>query len=182
MWRQNANAAELKAAFGAECTSTVRTLHRGTLNVMDDTPVGGCVAPVFDVRDIGLRSNNNKRPDWRGRPELIVDGPTPGENNTHNIDKMAIARGLDKTTARVNKKRVSRTKGHLSRRTAHVRDVVREVMGLAPYEKRVIELLRNSKDKRARKLAKKRLGSFQRGKKKVDELQRVIAESRRAGH
>lgn len=29
---------------------------------------------------------------------------------------------------------------------------------LAPYEKRVIELLRNSKDKRARKLAKKRVG------------------------
>ena len=31
-------------------------------------------------------------------------------------------------------------------------------MGLAPYERRIIELLRNSKDKRARKLAKKRLG------------------------
>lgn len=45
-----------------------------------------------------------------------------------------------------------------------------------------MELLRNSKDKRARKLAKKRLGSFQRGKKKVDELQRVIAESRRVTH
>jgi hypothetical protein len=28
---------------------------------------------------------------------------------------------------------------------------------LAPYEKRVIELLRNSKDKRARRLAKKRV-------------------------
>ena len=28
---------------------------------------------------------------------------------------------------------------------------------LAPYERRVIELLRNSKDKRARKLAKKRV-------------------------
>ncbi|KAI1118915.1 ribosomal protein L36e [Nemania sp. NC0429] len=98
---------------------------------------------------------------------------------------MAIARGLDKghkTTARVVKKRVSRTKGHLSRRTAHVRDVVREVLGHAPYERRIMELLRNSKDKRARKLAKKRLGSFQRGKKKVDELQGVIAESRRAGH
>ncbi|KAI1166894.1 ribosomal protein L36e [Nemania serpens] len=98
---------------------------------------------------------------------------------------MAIARGLDKgykTTARVNKKRVSRTKGHLSRRTAHVRDVVREVLGHAPYERRIMELLRNSKDKRARKLAKKRLGSFQRGKKKVDELQSVIAESRRVGH
>lgn len=51
---------------------------------------------------------------------------------------------------------------------------------LAPYERRVIELLRNSKDKRARKLAKKRLGTFGRAKRKVDELQRVIAESRRA--
>jgi hypothetical protein len=28
---------------------------------------------------------------------------------------------------------------------------------LAPYEKRIIELLRNSKDKRARRLAKKRV-------------------------
>ncbi|KAJ6445636.1 60S ribosomal protein L36 [Purpureocillium lavendulum] len=99
-----------------------------------------------------------------------------------------------KTTARVVKPRVSRTKGHLSKRTAFVRDVVKEVAGdadmdadiasfsLAPYERRVIELLRNSKDKRARKLAKKRLGTFGRAKKKVDELQRVIAESRRAGH
>lgn len=30
-------------------------------------------------------------------------------------------------------------------------------LSLAPYERRVIELLRNSKDKRARKLAKKRV-------------------------
>ncbi|KAK6864907.1 60S ribosomal protein L36 [Apiospora arundinis] len=87
-----------------------------------------------------------------------------------------------KTTARVAKPRVSLTKGHLSKRTSFVRDVVKEVAGLAPYERRVIELLRNSRDKRARKLAKKRLGTFGRAKAKVDELQRVIAESRRAGH
>lgn len=31
------------------------------------------------------------------------------------------------------------------------------LLSLAPYERRVIELLRNSKDKRARKLAKKRV-------------------------
>ena len=31
------------------------------------------------------------------------------------------------------------------------------LISLAPYERRVIELLRNSKDKRARKLAKKRV-------------------------
>ncbi|KAI0600212.1 ribosomal protein L36e [Biscogniauxia sp. FL1348] len=87
-----------------------------------------------------------------------------------------------KTTPRVHKQRVSRSKGHLSKRTAFVRDVVKEVSGLAPYERRVIELLRNSRDKRARKLAKKRLGTFGRAKRKVDELQRVIAEARRAGH
>lgn len=46
----------------------------------------------------------------------------------------------------------------------------------------MIELLRNSKDKRARKLAKKRLGTFGRAKRKVDEMTKVIAEARRAGH
>ncbi|KAI0013474.1 ribosomal protein L36e [Xylariaceae sp. FL0662B] len=93
---------------------------------------------------------------------------------------IGINRGY-KTTARVVKPRVSRTKGHLSKRTAFVRDIVKEVAGLAPYERRVIELLRNSKDKRARKLAKRRLGTFGRAKKKVDELQGVIAEARRTG-
>jgi len=56
------------------------------------------------------------------------------------------------------------------------------IVSLAPYERRCIELLRNSKDKRARKLAKKRLGTFGRAKRKVDELTRVITESRRTGH
>ncbi|KAF4637129.1 hypothetical protein G7Y89_g944 [Cudoniella acicularis] len=100
-------------------------------------------------------------------------------------ERSGLAVGLNKghkTEARVVKPRVSRTKGHLSKRTAFVREIVKEVSGLAPYERRVIELLRNSKDKRARKLAKKRLGTFGRAKAKVDELQRVIAESRRAGH
>jgi len=53
---------------------------------------------------------------------------------------------------------------------------------LAPYERRVIELIRNSKDKRARKLAKKRLGTFGRAKAKVEEMSKIIAEARRAGH
>ncbi|KAJ1672292.1 ribosomal protein L36 [Spiromyces aspiralis] len=61
-----------------------------------------------------------------------------------------------------------------------VKSIVREVVGFAPYERRVMELLKNSKDKRARKLAKKRLGTLKRAKSKVDELTTVIAESRRA--
>ncbi|EGS17299.1 60S ribosomal protein eL36 [Thermochaetoides thermophila DSM 1495] len=97
--------------------------------------------------------------------------------------RTGLAAGINKghkTTARVAK-RVSHTKGHLSKRTAFVRDLVKEVAGsLAPYERRIIELLRNAKDKRARKLAKKKLGTFGRAKAKVEDMNRVIAESRRA--
>ncbi|KAI6249625.1 60S ribosomal protein L36 [Erysiphe necator] len=97
-------------------------------------------------------------------------------------ERSGLAVGINKghkTQPRTPKPRVSRTKGHLSKRTAFVREIVKEVSGMAPYERRIIELLRNSKDKRARKLAKKRLGTFGRAKAKVDELQRVIAESKR---
>ncbi|TKA72791.1 60S ribosomal protein L36 [Friedmanniomyces simplex] len=99
--------------------------------------------------------------------------------------RSGLAIGLNaghKVTPRQPKPRVSRMKGHLSKRTSFVRDIVKEVAGHAPYERRVIELLRNSKDKRARKLAKKRLGTFGRAKRKVDEMTKVIAESRRTGH
>ncbi|KAJ5568339.1 60S ribosomal protein L36 [Penicillium hetheringtonii] len=91
--------------------------------------------------------------------------------------------GHKTTPLNTPKNKISRTKGQSSRRTAFVREVAREVVGLAPYERRIIELLRNTQDKRARKLAKKRLGTFVRGKRKVEDMQRVIAESRRVqGH
>ncbi|KAI9208399.1 ribosomal protein L36e [Polychytrium aggregatum] len=96
--------------------------------------------------------------------------------------KSGIAVGLNKghiTTERAPRTKVSNQKGRLSKRTKFVRELVREVVGFAPYEKRVMELLKNSKDKRARRLAKKRLGTFGRAKRKVEELSNVIAESRR---
>ncbi|KAL4781208.1 ribosomal protein L36e-domain-containing protein [Aspergillus varians] len=100
-------------------------------------------------------------------------------------ERSGIAVGLNKghktTPLNTPKNRISRSKGKASRRTAFVRDIAREVVGLAPYERRVIELLRNAQDKRARKLAKKRLGTFTRGKRKVEDMQRVIAEARRVG-
>ncbi|CAG8606077.1 10138_t:CDS:2 [Paraglomus brasilianum] len=97
--------------------------------------------------------------------------------------KHCIAVGLNKghvTTARELRVKPSRQKGQLGQRVKFVRDVIREVAGFAPYERRVMELLKNSKDKRARKLAKKRLGTFTRAKRKVEELSNIIAESRRA--
>lgn len=44
-----------------------------------------------------------------------------------------------------------------SKRVKFVRDLVREVCGQAPYEKRLIELLKVQRDKRALKFAKKRV-------------------------
>ena len=38
-----------------------------------------------------------------------------------------------------------------------MRDVVREVAGYAPYERRLLELLRNGLEKRAVKFAKKKV-------------------------
>merc|ERR1711939_1292880 len=83
------------------------------------------------------------------------------------------------TTAIAQKERPSRRVGKQSKRSAFVKSIVREVAGFAPYERRVMELIRNSKDKKARKLTKKRLGTLRRAKRKVDELTGVIAEQRR---
>lgn len=61
---------------------------------------------------------------------------------------LGIRIGLEKghqTTAIPKKAKPSHLKGRLSKKTQFVRSVVREVVGFAPYERRVLELLRNSK-------------------------------------
>lgn len=75
--------------------------------------------------------------------------------------------------------KISYRKGALSKRSAFVRSLVKEVVGLAPYERRLIELIRNAGEKRAKKVAKKRLGSFGRAKAKVEEMNNVIAAARK---
>lgn len=47
-----------------------------------------------------------------------------------------------------------------SEKKTFVKSIIREVAGFSPYEKRVMELLRNSKDKKARKLTKKRVSCY----------------------
>ncbi|KAF8517767.1 ribosomal protein L36e [Gautieria morchelliformis] len=65
----------------------------------------------------------------------------------------------------------SHRKGRITPKTSFTRQVIRDVAGYAPYERRVMELLRNSK-----------LGTLLRAKRKIDELGAAIQESRRAGH
>ncbi|ODV57830.1 60S ribosomal protein eL36, partial [Ascoidea rubescens DSM 1968] len=90
-----------------------------------------------------------------------------GINKGHKVTPKAVA------------PKISYSKGKVSKRALFVREIIREVSGLAPYERRTIELIRNTGEKRARKLCKKRLGSFGRAKRKVEEMNKIIAESRR---
>ncbi|XP_054719626.1 60S ribosomal protein L36-like [Uloborus diversus] len=85
-----------------------------------------------------------------------------------------------KITKNVTAPRPSRRKGKLTKHTRFIRDIVREVCGFAPYEKRAMELLRVSKDKRALKFIKKRLGTHLRAKRKRDELSNVLTAQRKA--
>ena len=57
-----------------------------------------------------------------------------------------------------------------SKKAKFTKEVVREVAGFAPYERRLIDLCRNNLDKRALRLAKRKLGSHQRAKKKREEM------------
>merc|ERR1712189_43003 len=74
----------------------------------------------------------------------------------------------------------SRRKGIQHKHVKFVREMVREIAGFAPYEKRCLELLKVSKDKRCLKFAKKRLGAHIRGKRKREEMQSVLQAQRKA--
>merc|ERR1712072_965209 len=74
----------------------------------------------------------------------------------------------------------SRRRGTLTKKSKFARDLVREVCGFSPYERRCIELLRIGKDKRALRFCKKRLGSHVRAKRKREEMQAAIQAQRKA--
>ena len=77
--------------------------------------------------------------------------------------------------------RPSDRKGKSTKRVNFVRGLIREVVGFAPYEKRITELLKVGKDKRALKVAKRKLGTHKRAKKKREEMAGVIRKMRSAG-
>ena len=86
------------------------------------------------------------------------------------------ARG--KKVTKLSKKAVVKKQQQHGPKRKFVKDVITEVMGYTPYERRALELLRNQRDKRALKYLKKRLGTLQRAKKKREELNTVIISSR----
>lgn len=85
-----------------------------------------------------------------------------------------------KLPEKLNKVRPARLKGIQTKHTKFVRDLTREVVGHAPYEKRAMELLKVSKDKRALKFLKRRLGTHVRAKRKREELSNILTQMRKA--
>ncbi|VVA22619.1 PREDICTED: 60S [Prunus dulcis] len=98
--------------------------------------------------------------------------------------KSGIFVGLNKghiVTKRELAPRPSDRKGKTSKRVHFVRNLIREVAGFAPYEKRITELLKVGKDKRALKVAKRKLGTHKRAKKKREEMSNVLRKMRSGG-
>ncbi|ELR16622.1 60S ribosomal protein L36, putative [Acanthamoeba castellanii str. Neff] len=95
---------------------------------------------------------------------------------------LGIARGLKRgfpVTKRTRKIRTADVR-RIGKRTKFVREVIREVSGYAPYERRIIELMRVGLDKRALKLAKRKIGTHRRALKKREEMGNVVSLQRLA--
>ena len=89
---------------------------------------------------------------------------------------------VTKPKVSTKKAKAGRRKGIRGKRVELVREVIREVAGLAPYEKKMMEMIRTgvaSKEKKAVKLARKRLGTHHRAQKKRDEINDLIRAQRK---
>ncbi|KAJ8631708.1 hypothetical protein MRB53_025031 [Persea americana] len=102
-------------------------------------------------------------------PSQPKSGLFVGLNKGHIVTKREVA------------PRPSDRKGKTSKRVHFVKNIIREVAGFAPYERRITELLKVGKDKRALKLAKRKLGTHKRAKKKREEMSNVLRKMRSAG-
>jgi len=95
--------------------------------------------------------------------------------------KTNLAVGMDKgrqLTKIALKPKPSYRKGKLNKRVAFVREVIGEVAGFSPYEKRCMELLKVGKEKRALKLLKVKLGTHKRAKLKREIMSGELRKQR----
>merc|ERR1740115_227795 len=98
--------------------------------------------------------------------------------------KSGFAKGNNKghiTQVRERAARPSRSRGKLGKRTALCREIAREVVGLAPYERRILDMIKtggSAADKRIYKFAKRRLGSHKRALVKREDIKEMNSKMR----
>lgn len=104
------------------------------------------------------------------------------------MSSTGIATGLNKgypTEKRQPKPKPSQArKGKTSKRTKAVRELIREVAGLMPYEKRILDMIKTGgtgSEKRMYKFAKRRLGTHRRALKKRDMVKELYGKMRARG-
>merc|ERR1712071_677 len=97
--------------------------------------------------------------------------------------RSGIAKGKNKghiTTERNSATRPSKRRA-IGKRTSLCREIAREVCGLAPYERRILDMIKtggSAADKRIYKFAKKRVGSHKRAVAKREDIKEVNARMR----
>mmetsp|Transcript_9345 Transcript_9345/g.20672 ORF Transcript_9345/g.20672 Transcript_9345/m.20672 type:complete len:103 (-) Transcript_9345:240-548(-) len=99
------------------------------------------------------------------------------------MTRNGIAKG--KNSGHVTTKRIvskpSRRVGAKSKRVGLVRSIVREVAGLSPYERRILDMIKAggaAADKRVYKFAKRRLGSHKRALAKREDIKNINVQQR----
>jgi large subunit ribosomal protein L36e len=104
----------------------------------------------------------------------------------YNTEKSGLAAGLVKGHVVVKYSSKVRTRSRSAKksdRTIAARQIAREVMGLAPYEKRILDVLKagtGNVEKKMYKMGKKRLGTHRRAIKKRDEIKAYWSKLRQA--
>ncbi|PKU83132.1 60S ribosomal protein L36-2 [Dendrobium catenatum] len=101
-----------------------------------------------------------------------------GLNKGHIVTKRELPPRPSSRKGETNHFSLEATAEKTSKRVHFVRNLIREVAGFAPYEKRITELLKVGKDKRALKVAKRKLGTHKRAKKKREEMANVLRKMR----
>ena len=108
-------------------------------------------------------------------PQAEKSGLFVGLNRGHVVTKPKVS----DRAFRANK---SSRKGRLHPRVQAVREVVQEVCGLAPFQKKMVEMIKTGiavKEKKAVKLARKRVGALKRAKHIRDNLLNLIQTQKR---
>jgi len=94
------------------------------------------------------------------------------------------AKGASKGKATEQRERPARPaakKMVASKRSLLAREIAREVVGLSPYERRILDMIKtggSAADKRIYKFAKRRLGSHKRALAKREDIKSVNAAQR----